>query len=199
MLREKPKFQRLFLSILIFLLSYSVFLILWLNVKSFYGAFIVRAGGYLATSFRDTQIIGFKDGPEISKIFLKEKGFSSKIGKVKTIDMEISFPISNYSFNVPLTLSLIVALIPFVGWQRKVILESILILVLLHVLYVFSLVEFQLCHFEIKAGFKLAGTWSQFFWEFLWTFVDNMVIRFEPFLIALYFIFRSTNKNSLKL
>ena len=46
-------------------------------------------------------------------------------------------------------------------------------------------------------GFEKASSLTIFFWEFLWGFVDNMVVRFEPFLIGAY-LFLMRNRVRVK-
>jgi hypothetical protein len=46
-------------------------------------------------------------------------------------------------------------------------------------------------------GIENPGSVTIIFWEFLWGFVDNMVVRFEPFLIGAY-LFLLRNKVSVK-
>jgi len=42
----------------------------------------------------------------------------------------------------------------------------------------------------VDRGLEKAGNPRIFFYQFLWGFTENMVIRFEPFLIGFYMFIR---------
>ena len=44
-----------------------------------------------------------------------------------------------------------------------------------------------------QGGFKVLSRPVQLFVEFLWSFTDNMVVRFEPFLVFLYLWLMNTH------
>ena len=62
-------------------------------------------------------------------------------------------------------------------------------MVFVHFLFVFSLEGQKLTLTLAIHGYEDPSRITQFFWEFLWGFVDNMVVRFEPFLIGAYLFF----------
>ncbi|MEE9213426.1 MAG: hypothetical protein V3U54_01350 [Thermodesulfobacteriota bacterium] len=80
------------------------------------------------------------------------------------------------------------AFYPFIRRKRTYI-EVLIILVFVHFLYVFSLEGERLTKALIEQGFEKRSSVSIIFWEFLWGFVDNMVVRFEPFLVGAYLFF----------
>lgn len=63
-------------------------------------------------------------------------------------------------------------------------------LLLVHLLYVFSLESKELTDVFAARGIEKMGGPLMVFYQFLWSFTDNMVIRFEPFLIGFYIFMR---------
>lgn len=181
--------RRWWWGLLAFAIAYPLLLFLWIAVKQPYGAFISKAGVYLAASLKNARVVRTEDDAERNTVWIRKGGYSPRGFRV--VELELSLPISNYSFNVPLTWALVVALFPVLKWRKSILLEIALILVSVHLLYVFSLTGLQLYHAEVKAGFRPQDITALLFWEFLWAFTDNMIIRFEPFLVALYLYFRS--------
>jgi hypothetical protein len=70
-------------------------------------------------------------------------------------------------------------------------------LVFVHLLFVFSLEGQKVTAVLAAQGFENPGNVTHIFWEFLWGFVNNMVVRFEPFLIGAY-LFLLRNRERVK-
>jgi hypothetical protein len=68
--------------------------------------------------------------------------------------------------------------------------EALLLLLFVHLLYVFSLEVKELTDIFVNVGFESENEVRIFAYQFLWSFTDNMVIRFEPFLIGFYMYIR---------
>jgi len=185
-----PSVRKGWLSALLFLLLYPALLFIWLKVKPYYGFVISRAGAHLAAEFKGARVVRVEDGAERNKVWIREKGYISPYGPGE-LEISPAFPISNYSFNVPLTWALALALFPVIRWRKRALLEIALVLAGVHLLYVFSFSGLQLYYAEVKVGFRPRALLPQLFWETLWAFTDNMVIRFEPFLVAFYLYLRS--------
>ena len=121
---------------------------------------------------------------------------TNKYGLTQVIKTTIDIPISNYTFNVPLTFAIMAAFYPFIK-SKWLYLKALIILVVVHFLYVFTLEGQKLTAVMAAQGIENPGSVTIIFWEFLWGFVDNMVVRFEPFLIGAY-LFLLRNKVSVK-
>lgn len=105
--------------------------------------------------------------------------------------VDIKIDVSKYSFNVPLTFALVAGLFPFFRWRKRYVAEALVILVFVHLLYIYSLCNLKL-FYQIAAIEKTPPSISvQYILEFIWAFTDNMIIRFEPFLIAVYLWLRN--------
>lgn len=180
--------NKILFSILIFLFCYAIFLFAWINVKSYYGYGLTQIGTYLSACTMGSsvkEIVVDKENARITFIRSFYKGL-----ELADLVLDVKLSVSKYSFNVPLSLALIAALFPLFHWKKRSLIEVILILLFIHLLYIYSFCCLQLYYAFLKAGIKVKSTGSQLFWEFLWGFTDNMVIRFEPFLLTIYLWFK---------
>ena len=182
--KKKPLFRSVLLKAsLIFVVSYIIFLLIWLGVKGYYGMAITTIASYAITLIKDVDIVSILRNKDIISV-----GFIPQKYGVTILKTTIDVPISNYTFNAPLTFAIMAAFYPFVK-RKWIYLEALLILVVVHFLFVFSLEGEKLSGALETQGYAKGGTASQIFWEFLWGFINNMVVRFEPFLIGAYLFF----------
>ncbi len=100
-------------------------------------------------------------------------------------DLEID--VSHFTYNVPLTIALVAGLFPFFRWRKRYLVEIVLLLLFVHLLYIYLFctlqVFYKLWQSEPRGH---SGSVQQLFLEFMWTFTQNLVIPFEPFLVAVY-------------
>jgi len=177
--------RRILITILLFLVSYFVFLVLWIQVKDRYG--------YAVTSFV-SELIPLIQNVRFEEI-KTEKGwivvtFSRPIKRQGDLLMDILVKTSSYTFNAPLTFGIMAALFPIIRNRWRAYLEALAILLGVHLLYVFSLESNQLITFLMQRGLEAVNKVRLYSYQFLWQFTDNMVIRFEPFLIGFYMFIR---------
>lgn len=174
---------------LIFVVSYLIFLAVWLGIKGYYGMAITSIASYAITIIKNVDIVEFVKNKDIITV-----GFIPQKYGVTILKTGIDIPISNYTFNVPLTFAIMAAFYPFLK-RKWIYLEAVLILVVVHLLFVFSLEGQKLTAALETQGYEKSGTATHIFWEFLWGFVNNMVVRFEPFLIGAYLYFFRDRKS----
>ncbi len=190
---SKPSLKSIIIkAAIIFAVSYGVFFLIWLSISGYYGMAITTIASYLVSIVKGldiTEIVRNKD--VISVGFIPDKH-----GLTQVIKTTLDIPTSNYAFNVPLTLAIMAAFFPFLK-SKRIYIEALAILVIVHLLFVFSLEGQKVTSVLAAQGFENPGSVTIFFWEFLWGFVDNMVVRFEPFLIGAY-LFLLRNKESVK-
>ena len=186
---KKPSFRTVLIKAsLIFIAAYIVFLLVWLGIKAYYGMAITTIASHAITFVKNVDLVSIlRKGDIISVAFIPQK-YGVTILKT-TIDV----PISNYTFNAPLTFAIMAAFYPYLK-SKWVYLEAVLILLVVHFLFVFSLEGEKLSEALETQGYAKGGTASQLFWEFLWGFLNNMVVRFEPFLIGAYLYFFRNRK-----
>ncbi len=180
---------------LAFLLLFGPVLVGWIYLKEYYNYFITSSTFHLAASYY--KLIPIKSsvhGKEVVFTIKNEIPLRDINGKSHDFEFDISIDMEAVTFNVPLTLSILLAiiLIAKVPRQRKweVFLTGIALLFLLHMA---SMLLFALCtikaittvnpyiHYYIYQHF-VAGELLCAIKDFL----INYAARFEPFLIAFY-------------
>ncbi len=170
-------------SALIFVVAYLISLGLWLGVKGYYGMAITTIASHAAALVKNVKIVDIVREKDIVAV-----GFIPKKYGVTILKTTIKVPISNYTFNAPLTFAIMAAFYPFLK-RRRVYAEALLIMVVVHLLFVFSYEAQGLTSELEKQGYHKSSGAVHIFWEFLWGFINNMVVRFEPFLIGAYLYF----------
>jgi hypothetical protein len=190
---NKPLFRSVLIKAsLIFIVAYIISLAVWLGVKAYYGMAITTIASHAITLIKNVDVVSIlRNGDIISVGFIPQKY------GVTIIKTTIDVPISNYTFNAPLTFAIMAAFYPFLK-RKWIYLEAILILVVVHFLFVFSMEGEKLSAALETQGYEKGGTASQLFWEFLWGFINNMVVRFEPFLIGAYLYFFRNRTSPVK-
>lgn len=170
-------------SALIFIVSYGLFVIFWLGVKEYYGRTVTDVATYLVTTVKEVN-----EDQTISKKDMVTVSFIPKRHRANAI-IDIDIVTSSYTFNAPLSFAIMAGFYPYLR-RKRVYLEAMVILFTVHIMYVFSSEGEKLTTLMVQGGFEEASMFKDIFWQFLWGFVDNMVIRFEPFLLGAYLYFR---------
>ncbi len=177
--------SRILKALLLFIATYLISLLLWIQVKDYYGMAVTYAVSHIMTLVKDVSYEGMtKDGSNVIQtrfIPLRHKS---------QLMLEIPVKTSSYTFNMPLTIAIISSLGPFIVRKGRAYTEALVILFMVHLLYVFSLQANELTGVFIRLGYEEISKLRLFLYQFLWTFTDNMVIRFEPFLIGFYVYMR---------
>ncbi len=173
-------------TVLIFLGSYLAFLILWIQVKNYYGYIVTYIASELVTVLKDVRFEEIEQKQDVI-----QGTFSRPLPGIKS-DVLIDIPVktSSYTFNAPLTLAIMATLFPFITRKGRAYAEALFILFGVHFLYVFSLEANNLTTVFVERGWEVIGKPGLFVYQFLWEFTNNMVIRFEPFLIGFYMFIR---------
>ena len=173
-------------TVLVFLGSYLIFLILWIQAKDHYGFVVTYVASELVAVLKGVRF------EEITQTKDIVQGTFSRPLPGKRSDVLIDIPVktSSYTFNVPLTFSIMAALFPFIKRKGRVYAEALFILLGVHLLYAFSLENNSLTTVFVDKGWDAVSTARLFAYQFLWQFTNNMVIRFEPFLIGFYMFIR---------
>ena len=167
-----------------FLISYLISLIVWIQVKDYYGRGITFAVSHLITVVKDVNFEEMTQEGNIIQATFSPQRYGSNI----LIDIPVKT--SSYTFNAPLTFAIMAALYFFMRRRSRAYVEALLILLLVHFLYVFSLEAKELTAVLIDRGLEPSSTPRTIIYQFMWSFTDNMVIRFEPFLIGFYMFTR---------
>jgi hypothetical protein len=159
-------------------MSYLISLVLWLQVKDTYG--------YMTTFFASKVAAGLKNArlEEITREKDIIQAIFSPLTNQSAFLVTITLRTSSYTYNAPLTLAIMASLYPFLKRRKRAYLEAALLLQMVHFLYVFSLEARQLTGVFVEKGIEGSSILKSALYLYLWGFIDNMVIRFEPFLIG---------------
>lgn len=171
-------------TILIFIVSYGFFLILWIQVKDFYGYGMTVAASKIVAGLKDLEIEAVDRNEERVQVTFTPY----RINRNVLIDIPVRT--NTYTFNSPLTMAIMASLFLFIKNRLRAYAEAVMLLLIVHMLFV---VTFELKELTVTLVNMMMETASKariFVYEFLWGFTDNMVIRFEPFLIGFYLFVR---------
>lgn len=174
----------IFKTVLIFLSAYLISIFLWIQIKDTYGYVITATASRLVAEVKNVRVEKIR----------QEKGivYTSFCRTMRREDLvvELAFRTSSYTFNVPLTISIMASLCLFITRRRRAYAEAALLLVIVHFIYAFSLGAEQLTVQFMGRGIEGISRFKLFLYQFLWGFTDNMLIRCEPFLIGFYMYIR---------
>ena len=174
----------IFKTVLIFLSAYLISLLLWIQVKDTYGYIITATASRLVAEVKNVRVEKIRQEKDIV--------YTSFCRSMRKEDLvvELAFKTSSYTFNVPLTLSIMASLCLFITRRRRAYAEAVLLLVIVHFIYVFTLGAEHLTVIFMGKGIEGISRLKLFMYQFLWGFTDNMLIRCEPFLIGFYMYVR---------
>jgi hypothetical protein len=178
----KKLFQRSIIlkTITIFLSAYLISLFLWVQIKDAYGNIITTTASRLIAEMKNVHIENKRK--EKDTVYIS---FCKSMRKEDLV-IELSFKTSSYTFNVPLTLSIMISLCLFITQKFRACAEAALLLVVVHFFYVvFSGAE-HLTEIFMSRGIEGFSKFKLFLYQFFWGVTDNMLIRCEPFLIGFY-------------
>jgi|GEM_PF-1249430 len=177
--------KKLIVSLAIFAVSYVIFLFLWLAIQNHYGKGLLFISSHLTAKVKDISFDFIKaqeDDKFASRFFIP--------GRVKGFDILISFDFSLFTYNAPLTFAIMAALFLFIKNHFRAYAEVLVILFAVHFFYIFLSQAGRISWILDKNNLEKSSEVSLFIWQYLWAFIDAMVIRFEPFLIGIYLYLR---------
>jgi hypothetical protein len=180
--------KKLVVSLIVFIVSYVLFLMVWMHVETHYAKGLLYAASKSSAFVKniDFEMIHVKNGSNLVAQFL------IKYKKGLRINFNIDF--SMITFNTPLTFAIMAAFSLYITNRKRAYLEALLLLFVIHFLHVFSNETGRLSYIMTRNNIESASEIKLFFWQYLWGFLDSMVIRYEPFLIGFYLYFRFSNK-----
>ncbi len=97
----------------------------------------------------------------------------------------------HFTFNIPITVGILAAFYPFIR-KKRVYVEVAVLLVSIHIVYVFFFEGLKLSDALLKSGYEKPNEAKLIFWQYSEGFFKSMVLRFEPFLIGAYLYFSRT-------
>jgi hypothetical protein len=170
-------------TVFIFLTSYVVFLFLWIPAKDYYAQGVVYTASKLAAGIKSAKF---------EELTAEKDLIHATFSPLSQNSLLVTVPVktSSYTFNAPLSFAILASIYLFLRNRKRACAEAFLMLLLVHLIYVFSLEAKDLTDVFAARGIEKMGGPFMFFYQFLWSFTDNMVIRFEPFLIGFIIFMR---------
>jgi len=179
----RRKAHKVLVSLLVFLLCYCVFLAIWLKARTCYAHRMNACAAHLAAICLDAHVKSLEPaGPSREKVVLTTTVATPR--GIGDLLVEQTIDIDNYTFNVPLAASLLVASLVFMRWPWYALIEGLLLIMAGHMLYLYSYLMLNFQQAFANATSARVSAARVLFWEFTWGFADNLVIRFEPFLVV---------------
>lgn len=170
----------------IFIMSYAIALGTWLLVGKYYGYIITYSAAHIIAPVKSLKLVKVsfdkKDKEIIGTYFRTQRQLSENIGLLQNVNY------GHFTFNVPLTLAILGAFFPFIT-KKRVYIEAVWILIVIHLIYVIALEGYKLTEALIKSGYEPVELNHFRAWQYSEGFVKSMVLRFEPFLIGAYLYF----------
>lgn len=167
---------------LVFFISYSISLFLWLQAKDSYTKSLTYIASNITALVKDVEFKYIEEDKDKKKavffIFRKGKGW-----KLFTADPANT---RDYPFYTPLTLAIMAVFFWLTNKNKRVYFYAILLLLSLHTLYIVILQIEDISWFMVQNGFEKASLLNRAFWPFLWLFFLDVVKPFEPFLVGAY-------------
>lgn len=196
MLLQKNTF--LIKTALLFIATYFVFIIVWMALKNPYGHLIAKVASSIVSLTKDVKVTDFKVHKESATITLSPERFKA------IEEITIGVKVSAYTFNVPLTFAIMIAFYPallrkFNNVEKhkkkrtqflKFYLNAFFILLAIHLSYIYSLESVKMAELMVLRGYESPQSMSFVFTQSLWLIVDNMFIRYEPFIVGMYLYIR---------
>jgi hypothetical protein len=180
----KLSLNQILKTFLIFIISYSVFLVLWIQVKDYYGYGMTLTASRIIAGLKDLEIDAVDQNDERVQVTFTPYRIN------KNILIDIPVRTNTYTFNSPLTLGIMATLFLFIRRRVRAYAEAIVLLLIVHQIFIMTFELKELTSVLMNMKLETVSNARKFVYDFLWSFTDNMVIRFEPFLIGFYLFVR---------
>ncbi len=176
-----PPIKRTAVAFAVFTVVFMLCLFLWLRVKPYYGKAMVSLGSRIAAMAIDARVQECRrvdKGTEVRITY-----FTPVLKGVREVEYRDTLFTDRYTFNVPLTLSLLAAIMTLIRLPWSSILEGLGLIAAGHLIWIISFLMVHVKTFTIQHQQWQITAGPDMALQFLWQFSDNMLIRFEPFII----------------
>jgi hypothetical protein len=180
-------------GIALFAAAYFVLLVVWIQIKPYYGYAAATIGVRIAAMATDVRVKTLSIRKDAIAAELQKSVWTRK-GMVDA-EVPLIIDLAKFTFNVPITFAILAGLYPFLRWRPRILAEAGGILAGVHILYIFFYsVRFSQSALAEAGVIAMPPPVIRTVIQFTWLFIDNMVIRFEPFLVAVYTYFRQIHR-----
>jgi len=183
-LQQPTTKSRVLKAVIIFSLAYLILLVLWLQLKDTYVYGVTLVASKFVAEVKDAQLEEVtKERNVIKASFRSSKG-------EKDFSVVLPVRIDAYTSNLPLTLSILASLSPFIRRRKRAYTEALLLLLIFHLLYVFLGETLQLTNTFMANGIEKGSFVRLSVYHFLWGVTEYASMSFFPFLLVTYIFVR---------
>lgn len=176
-----PGIKKTAKAVSVFCVVFAITLIIWLWIKPYYAKIMVTTGSHLAAAFMDAKVLeckNVKGGVQVDMAY-----FAPALNSIREFAFSDILITDRYSFNIPLTLAILASITTIVRLPWLSIVEGIIFISSGHLLWIISFLLVNVKSFVIREQHWQMTAEPNMFTNFIWQFSDNMLIRFEPFII----------------
>jgi hypothetical protein len=171
-------------AVVVFCVSYAILSVLWFQVRGIYGYGVSLIASKVVAEMKDARIEEITGGRNVITLTF------GSIQRGQSILVDVPVKLFAFAFNVPIIIAMLFSLYPFLKRRRRAYAEALIILVLIHILYVFALGMFQLTETFMIRGIEAKSVSRLSIYEFLWAVTSYASVSFVPFLIVIYTLIR---------
>lgn len=173
---------------LLFIISFIFFLILLTYTKSQYTYTLTYISSIIASKIKNIKFMEIleKDKDFLLVNFISLEEISPSIFQIKINTI--------FTFSLPITFAIFVSLFPYLKRRIRAAIDTMIILILTHILYILSHELYELTKFLVFREIEQPRKIPFYFYQYLSVFTKAMLIRLEPFWIGLYIYLRFKSK-----
>jgi hypothetical protein len=172
---------------LLFVIAYPLCLLLWLPVTDYYAAGLGYGGAWLMPLFQEVSFSGLDLKKDTTVVKFDFHVYGSRINSGL-----VTLSTSHYVFNVPLIMALLIALGPFLNTKPGPVLVVMGLTAGTHFLHVVMFQNNEINRALISEGFATGGALWIYLRQYLFDFVEFLVLKFLPFLLGFYLLSNSS-------
>ncbi len=165
-------------AVIVFLAVYAILTVLWIKAKDIYGYGI---------TFVASKVVETAKGAPLENL-LTEKDVVVAIfgtpGTANHVQIAVPVKVSLFSTNVPLVLSLLISIFPFIRRRIKAYSAAVSTLLLFHLVHVSLFETLQLSSTFMSRGIEQPSSFRLSVYQFLWGITEHASMGFAPFLIV---------------
>ena len=171
-------------AVVIFTVSWVIFLSLWPKVETDYCLAISRGSTLLATKLTDVDQVRTWINAGVLSVELRPQ-------RTDTRNLVFTTPLSSFSSQVPITLAIIVAFVPFVS-RKTHCLEALALLIAANAVALCCNETAVIATKMMQVGYSESTGFKLDFWGFVELFTHALGASLAPFLIGLQLYVRKT-------
>ena len=176
-------------AVVIFIFAYAAFFFAWLLVKNYYAVALVYVSAPLAAITKGASFESLTQSADAVKVKLILKKFKE--------ECNLTISTSRYTYNAPISLAIAAVFVPWISKKKRALLSVLLILLSVHLFYLFSLETLALTRIIYDKNLRDVGFLEMNIHVVMYHFTDYLLLRFEPFLMGFFLYFKFVRKETV--